>query len=309
MPRRGSEAYVIASPSDVEAMKLVLDKVNEWLRTAQDGKLTEAAALAAQMKYRVLRFNDPSLARVFIVLLEDSSVNRGWGTYLFYLMPNGQYRNLLIEVPHPLFDVNTPEVGILAYIKSEAMGFLIAGSHRYANRDNSSDVPWAPVSMFNTVHQQFTDLGSVAIQVHGFVQTQARNYPQIILSRGDGLTAGPIATFASLLRDRDFTVGTYDGFQYGDLSGNNQQSKYSRSVGAVFIHMEMERPIRDDKSKYSRVADAITGFARMEVITVRQFTNLETIVLVVLGVVLVGALPQVWIRGRRNPSSFERLTK
>ncbi len=309
MLRRGSEAYLIPSQSDIGAMKLVLDKINEWLRTAQEGKLTEAAALAAQLKYRVLRFNDPSLARVFIVLSEDSSVNRGWGTYLFYLMPNEQYRNLLIEVPHPLFDINTPEVGILAYIKSEAMGFLIAGSHRYTNRDNSSDVPWAPVSIFNTVHGQFTDLGSVAIQVHGFVQTQVRNYPQIILSRGDGVTAGPIATFASLLRDRDFTVGTYDGFQYGDLSGNNQQSKHSRSVGAVFIHMEMERSIRDDKSKYSRVADAIAGFARMEVITVRQFTNLETIVLVVLGVILVGALPQVWIRGRRSPSSFERLAK
>ncbi len=309
MPRRGSEAYVVPTQSDVEAMKLVLDKVNEWLRTAQDGKLAEAAALAAQMKYRLRRFNDPSLARVFIVLLEDSSVNRGWGTYLFYLMPDGQYRNLLIEVPHPLFDVNTPEVGILAYIKSEAMGFLIAGAHRYSNRDNSSDVPWAPLSIFNMVHQQFTDLGSVAIQVHGFVQTQTRNYPQIILSRGDGVTTGPIATFASLLRERGFTVGTYDGLQYGDLSGNNQQSKYSRSVGAVFIHMEMERPIRDDKSKYSQVADAIASFARLEVITVRQFTNLGIVVAVVAGMIIVVALPQVWIRARRNPSSFERLAK
>ena len=54
--------------------------------------------------------------------------------------PRGIVAALLVEVTHPVHDVNTPQVGVQAFREGRAAALLVAGTHRYANRDGSSDV-------------------------------------------------------------------------------------------------------------------------------------------------------------------------
>ncbi len=86
-------------------------------------------------------FNDAN-GKTYCVLREtansDGDANNfdnGWGTFIVDPMAE---RELFIQVPHPLADANTPELGINVFRETNSRAFVMAGAHRYANETCSS---------------------------------------------------------------------------------------------------------------------------------------------------------------------------
>ena len=53
-------------------------------------------------------------------------------------------RNVIVEVPHPIFDINTPEEGSDIFQGLAARALFIAGTHRCANPDTQSGCSGRP---------------------------------------------------------------------------------------------------------------------------------------------------------------------
>ncbi|MEM1248048.1 MAG: poly-gamma-glutamate biosynthesis protein PgsC/CapC [Acidobacteriota bacterium] len=158
---RDSEAYV---PPDVEELLFFDEEILTPLlrvvrpaygsgRLSDEGNayLTQARRSAALLGYEVVWYRHRSSGTDYLVLLETGTP-RHWGTFVLRL---GQTRPFLLEVPRPLFERRTFEVGLSLFDRLEAEALLIAGSHPYANRSGSADLvlPAQKTSVFSLVNQ------------------------------------------------------------------------------------------------------------------------------------------------------------
>jgi hypothetical protein len=86
------------------------------------------------LNYDLKSLNDDS-GKSYLVAQERSTGFRGLGTYVVDL---NHARNVIVEVPHPIFDKNTPEEGSDIFQGLAARALFIAGTHRCANPDTES---------------------------------------------------------------------------------------------------------------------------------------------------------------------------
>jgi hypothetical protein len=122
IPEAGSNAFVEPDPAEIDqfgnAMQALLTGDVETARQYLDG-----------VYYDLFVLNDDS-GSTYLVAQERSTPFRGQGTYVVDL----QYaRNVIVEVPHPLWDINTPEEGVAIFQALGARSLFIAGTHRCAN--------------------------------------------------------------------------------------------------------------------------------------------------------------------------------
>lgn len=123
--------------------------LNLW-RQAVDATLGGDLNTAAQLldslapSYKVVVYTDTSTEerRVYYLLLEADvtpddlipTVVLGWGTYFLDPAP---WRELSIEVPHPVADRFTEVQGIDAFLQLRVRSLLLAGTHRCASNLDS----------------------------------------------------------------------------------------------------------------------------------------------------------------------------
>ncbi|MDI6791649.1 MAG: PKD domain-containing protein [bacterium] len=248
---KNTEGYIPPEAADTATMSQVVNLITSGISTYNSNTLQAAACLAATIDYELVKFADTESGRDHYVLREEESVNRGWGSYIFN---SDDCSKGVIEIPHPLFDINTPEVGSRAYIEAGARVFLMAGSHRNANADGEADAAHNSATIFETVHETITTATTNSIQIHGFSINNHPGYPDIVLSAGDGSVPSPLGQLRDRLMAKGFSVGVYDGVNWFDLGATtNVQGIYTRSVGGIFIHIELEKFIRDDPAEYAKV--------------------------------------------------------
>lgn len=101
------------------------------IRTIQDA--------AASLGYRLLRYRHSLSGQDYMILSEDETARtqRFWGTYIFRLGPAEGY---VVQVPRPLFEINSFEYGVALFERLGARALLIAGAHPDTNLDGSSDI-------------------------------------------------------------------------------------------------------------------------------------------------------------------------
>jgi hypothetical protein len=164
MAERGTNLYVKPGMEtllflDEEVLKPILQLClrSQKQPLAADEIATEIQAIhgpATSLNYEILLHKDPGEGSQHLVLRErpDAFPRRHWGTYIFRL---GSARQCAIEVPHPIYEMNTLECGTALFERLQACCLLIAGSHPKANIDSSSDVilPENKRSLFNLVNQ------------------------------------------------------------------------------------------------------------------------------------------------------------
>ncbi|MGI9457339.1 MAG: hypothetical protein ACR2NU_12315 [Aeoliella sp.] len=237
------------------------------------GEVEEAARLAAQVDYEVIRFADTKTDRQYLVLREDIdslSAPRGWGSYL--LNPQSELP-AIVEAPHPNDDVNTAKVAAMVFAEG-AKGLLIAGAQR-----DKADVPDLVDSVFHQVHVAWSGtLGQMAVwQIHGFA-IEKHPFPKgakAILSTGGGEVNDEIVDLDDRLNERGI-----EGYAYNRLEANNklnkwvnggtpgmrftslaatknEQGRHLRSLGGTFVHVELERAIRTSAKQRRSAAEAI----------------------------------------------------
>jgi hypothetical protein len=238
------------------------------------GDMKVAAKQAAEVDYEIIEFVDEPSQSKYYVLREDLSrvpTSRGWGSYI--LNPAGQ-TEAIVEVPHPIADVQTPEVGGVVFERSQAKGYLLAGAHRL-----KADVPDLVNSIFHQVHTAWVGPTAqvAAWQIHGFASAK-HSFPQgahLIASTGDGTVVPEIEQLDAICEDQGLASyvfnnrpatskankrlnGDVPGVMFTSLAATaNQQGRQSRSLGGSFVHVELETQVRLDAQHRERAATVI----------------------------------------------------
>ncbi|MCI0475764.1 MAG: hypothetical protein L0Y55_05915, partial [Anaerolineales bacterium] len=92
------------------------------------------ASLAPVMTIKT--FTDSGNSRNYCVLYETADTNangkvdKGWGTFITY---NASTKALIIQAPHPVYDMTTETESIIVFKETRARAFLLMGDHRNAS--------------------------------------------------------------------------------------------------------------------------------------------------------------------------------
>ncbi len=212
---------------------------------------------ASQYGYQFIKFVNTASDDTLYILKENIPVLRGWGTFIY---DPSSLNDLSIEVPHPLWDTNSWELAIRAFIKTQARWFILAGTHRYCNSDSSSDMAHVTQSVFHTCHKRSAT--SRALQIHGFSKTGSNaGYPDLVISNGTLNPPSILYTVQEKYVAKGFTAGVFSSSTYSALNNlgatTNKQGLYSNSNGRLFVHIEHDYPLRNTPAKLALSVEAI----------------------------------------------------
>jgi len=251
MPGRGSEGYV--KPSSHEASEFA-----DLASAMSAGDLEEASRSADTLDYTLVWYEDISTGRRLLMAREEEvparTAKRGWGTIV--VDPGGN--DLIVEVPHPLFDIDTPEVGVELFEETRAKALLLAGTHRYAWADERADMAHAPGTPFDAAHETLLAARFV-VQLHGFHAREDDRYPDIVLSSGVAPAPTGVRSIYRSMNSAGINVGLFDGRgRYTDLAGTrNLQGTSTREAGGEFVHVELVSHVRTNPVERSRVVETL----------------------------------------------------
>lgn len=256
LPGRDSNAY--DAPTASERQTLV--DAFLWIEA---GDLVRAARLAGSLSYDVVDYSDTATGARLHVLRErtkDGRYPHAWG---LYVRRAGSSSRLQIEAPHPLYDVNSELVAVTAFQAGLAAELFIAGSHRYANQDGSSDVAHNAASPFEAVHRAALEPGDRVYQPHGFAESSWPHYGDIVLSSGSATPGALVSELGSAYAALAYATCIYDGTACVGLGGTtNVQGESTRARGGYFVHGEYARWIRDSASERARVGNTAAAILK-----------------------------------------------
>lgn len=271
-----SNLYVAPDSTQLANFKSMADAL-------YSGDTATADTFAGGLNYEIVQFTDTDTSKVYFLARETlngfGDQTLGWGTYIIRNSPTS---SALVEVPHLLHDTRTWQIGGSSFHDSNAKGFLMAGAHRSANGTNTADVAHLSTSAFETVHEAWTDqnLDLVTFSVHGFDVSNHGGFPSgtdFVLSNGDGGVSNEVVVldaafdaegyesyaYNSLLVGDALNVsvnGAEDGSTFSGLAATTTvQRIYSSSVGATFVHVEIERTLRFSSTDRVTIAGLLTS--------------------------------------------------
>jgi hypothetical protein len=253
MPGMGSNGFVVPTNDQLTAFGSVLSDLKSQNYSAIQTQVTPYS-------YQFTRFCDTVSRETLYVLKENIPVQRGWGTYIFN--PHAS-QNLAIEAPHPVWDTKSWRLAIMSFVRLDARWFIMAGTHRYANSDSSSDMAHVTRSVFYRAHQiASTDR---AIQIHGFNNSDPsyNGYPDIVISSGNVYPPNILFTLKSNFISQGFSAGVYSLATQSSLSllaaTTNKEGQWSNANDKSFVHIESDTPIRTDSMKTLKALDALAA--------------------------------------------------
>ncbi|MFA6469869.1 MAG: T9SS type A sorting domain-containing protein [Bacteroidota bacterium] len=256
-----------------------------------DGDYSGAQADAQAIDYDVVQFNDTSNSKTYYMLRKKSSGSNYWGTFI--INPDPLRSRVFIQIPHPLFDTNSGNQGIVVFKNTAARAFILAGTHRcnstsFSLCDGTTTVCSGSSEPFRKSDQAHNDDGPfqittdifkqsvpnlIVVQLHGFVKDPG--YPDLIL--GNGTQSLPATDWLLILKnnlslldgslqfkiahiDTDWTTLTGTTNSQGRLINNSPDPcgiSPSNPTGR-FLHVEQAYiGLRDNAASYAKVATAI----------------------------------------------------
>lgn len=281
MPGSGSEGFV-KPPSDTLMLWRTL------INTLLDEQYLVADSLvqADFPFYQLYEYTDTGyLNRTCYLLREQYPVSRGWGTFI---INPGYRREITIEIPHAKYDINTHQEGIDVFRKTGARFFIMSGTHRCANSEESpcsgttsvcgspgpyrvSDMAHFVNAMFQVFHEEVVTRypQMYAFNLHGHANSSCQDF---FLSNGHATSSKAILFDLknSLMAAGGVTVAVAgDGSSTCPLIGStNVQGRFSNgspepctqavsSTTGYFIHIEQSSYVRNNPSVYEKLIDAI----------------------------------------------------
>ncbi len=256
IPGRDSGGYDVPTTTEVQTFTKAVDQV-----LAND--LSGAAVNLDPLKYDVVKYTDTATNRVVVLLRErkvDGRYPHAWGLYGFGRASSP----LVVEVPHPVADAETENVGVQAFRHADARALFVAGAHRYANGTGDSaeaDMAHRTESVFDAVHRRLLTAGVRVMQPHGFGETTHDAVGHdVVVSNGAVPTATTTAV-ATALTAAGYSTCLYDGdslcWQLG--ATNNVQGTSTREAAGEFAHVESYTPIRTDTARRDLLARTVAG--------------------------------------------------
>lgn len=278
MPRRDDDGVRASTATE-------LDRWRTLTAHLLDGETTAAQSLVADAfpSYGLVRFRDTTVDRTYLILREAPVVERGWGSVVVNPSPE---RALAVEVPHPVFDLDTHRQGAVLFRESGARMLLLAGAHRCSNRAASpcdgrtgvchdgtgpypvSDMAHVTTAPFQATHEEATDRGSAltTLSLHGNGNASCET---VFLSAGvpDTSTAR-LDALARALDDRGVDVGVPGTSSCPLVGSTNVQGRYTNGASSPctnvadtatgqFVHVEQRRPFRASAAEYDALIEAV----------------------------------------------------
>lgn len=224
-PDRRLARFADQNPSDFVAA--TPQNQSDWedvLQQAMDADWEDAFAAADAIGYEVVEFLDTTSGETFHLLRERFVPGdpgfRGQGTYAFF-DGTGVRDDLVIEIPHPIFDSGTLEQGAEALVAVRPRLFAVAGTHRNNHTDETtcdgtfsggdkfriSDTAHDPDNLLHTTHRwlEANTAELRTVQLHGFCCPGVAPYDALsddcVVSNGFDAAPGP-ADFTQILRTR-----------------------------------------------------------------------------------------------------------
>ena len=193
--------------------------------------------------------------RHFVMAASQPGDARGWGMYI------GDYGvppKLVIEVPHPNFDLNTEQVGVQLYRALPGSAVLIAGAHRRA-ANGLADVAHNANSLFNLVATGLARKGLPQVQLHGFDDSSLPGVG-VVVSGGSTPHTALHERIADRLAAQDVVVCRAWEESCGNLEGTtNVQGQAADSLGTVFAHIESDSELRSDPTQRADLVAALAA--------------------------------------------------
>ena len=280
MPGAGSEGFV--KPSTEE-----LSRLRQLVLKAASGDVAGAVTLieASGLPLRLVRYADTGSGSHEVLLVEERTpVTKGWGTLVLDPAP---LRELVVEVPHPWYDIGTESEGVELFRRLRARALLVAGVHRCASSettpcDGSSDVCGSTryrvsdpahftAGPFQAAHEALSALWppSVSLSVHGHSDSACED---VFLSSGVAGDPGPLvpALRERLLGFGGISVGAagIPGSSCSLVASSNVQGRFSNASRAPctvaataasgrFVHAEQSRAVRTSLVHIETIARAL----------------------------------------------------
>lgn len=248
---KGSQLYQLPKPEEL----LFLDEqvLTPLLKIIRHGSLSQgnvaaytdelqAVAQAADiMGYQLIKYRDRLMQQDYFVLAEfDGKPLRHWGMYVFRLGMSAPY---VIQIPRPLYEINSFEYGVALYERLQAQALMIGTNHPYANFDGSADLidPNNKLSVFNLVNQvllrEAQDAELMLINARAFSYRTDRPFPNadVIFSLAEGTVSRD--QLNRLPRDLLNKIES-DGMTVQLIDGSEQTSGYEVGSTAQAFYLE-----------------------------------------------------------------------
>ncbi len=209
--------------------------------SAYTDELQAIAQAADIMGYQLIKYRDRLIQQDYFVLAEfDDKPLRHWGMYVFRLGMGNPY---VVQIPRPLYEINSFEYGVALYERLQAQALMIGTTHPYANFDGSADLidPNNKLSVFNLVNQvllrEAQDAELMLINARAFSYRSDRPFPSadVIFSLAEGAVSRD--QLNRLPRDLLNRIES-DGMTIQLIDGSEQTSGYEVGSTAQAFYLE-----------------------------------------------------------------------
>lgn len=217
-----------------------------------------AKDLLKPLGYSVTAFKDDAFGggTLHLIREEAGAGRRGWG---LYVIDCDAAAAPVVEVPHPISDKGTEQLGLDLFARADAGAFLLAGSKRGPD-GAPSDVAHSPASVFSTVHNGLLAAARQMVQIHGFAAASHKDLPQQAVVSSGSTDSKPVDLaqgVADALSAAGVSVCLFSASnKCSDLGATrNVQGKSARDGRAWFVHVELNEDTRAKRGDV--VVDAI----------------------------------------------------
>jgi hypothetical protein len=221
-------------------------------------RIRAARTALKPLGFTVTTGTDSSTHRRYAMAVSERDTERAWGAYLVDLSTPTR---LVVEVPHPNFDLGTEQTGLALFRKVPGSVLLVAGAHRRAH-ESAADVAHREDSLFHAVATELANRDLPQVQLHGFHDLSLPGQ-DVVLSAGAG-EPGRQARRAATELEESFSVCRAWTDDCGKLGGTrNVQGQMAARLDTVFLHVEISRRVRDDESMQAALVRGLAAaFAR-----------------------------------------------
>ncbi|WP_212844102.1 hypothetical protein [Catellatospora sp. IY07-71] len=206
-----------------------------------------------ELGFRTFQGTDPRTGRPYSLFTADRDGDRPWGVVL---VDRSTAPRVVVEVPHPGFDVNTDDLGLEVARSTPGAVLLIAGAHRQT-AGGDGDVAHNDGSVFHTMADEFARGGLPQVQLHGFADRNLEGADAVV-SAGSADVTRDARRLAALLDQAGIAACRAWAQRCGRLEGTtNVQGQSAARLGTPFIHLELSWSVRGDQSRLLAAAKAV----------------------------------------------------
>ncbi|MFC9325482.1 hypothetical protein [Kitasatospora sp. NPDC057015] len=236
--------------------------IADGVAQAVEGDRDRAGRSLRTVGYRLTEFVDSGSGRRLTEIADASSAaeaQRGWGRVYLDLSAKASWS---VQVPHPIFDSRTELLGVDVFRAAPGGVLVLAGAHRKAGADGSSDPAHRTDTVFDAVTAALAARGLPGVQVHGFDEGSLPGRDAVV--SGGTAPAGPAADLtADGLERAGFAVCRAWRDKCGHLEGTtNVQGRFAAGLGVPWLHVELGNGLRTDPEQRAEVAAVLAATAR-----------------------------------------------